>query len=151
MWILCHDDLADPDSDDPVARESTRVTAAAVAGGQTSIDPKVIEPWLGPNVLKHNMINMAVGEATIEDALKNYEQASRLVCRIFAVQPRQRRRSAVADDLRQQHETAVGERRTRHSPSGLRREDEGKGGQRRSRMPFDHQGCFGIERVQRRQ
>jgi acetyl esterase/lipase len=74
MWILCHDDLADPDSDDPIARESTRVTAAAVAGGQTSIDPKVIEPWLGPNVLKHNMINKAVGEANIEDALRNYEQ-----------------------------------------------------------------------------
>ncbi len=73
MWILCHDDLANPDSDDPVERQSTRVAAAAVAGGQTSIDPKVIEPWLGPNVLKHNMINMAVGESTIEGALKNYE------------------------------------------------------------------------------
>jgi arylformamidase len=78
MWILCHDDLADPDSADPVARESTRVTAAAVAGGQTSIDPKVIEPWLGPNVLKHRMINMAVGEPTIEGALKNYEQHKEL-------------------------------------------------------------------------
>jgi hypothetical protein len=66
--------LADPKSDDPVLRESTRVTAAAVAGGQTSIDPKVIEPWLGPNVLKHRMINMAVGEATIDGALKNYEK-----------------------------------------------------------------------------
>lgn len=74
MWILCHDDLADPDADDPVLRESTRVTAAAVAGGQTSIDPKVIEPWLGENVLKHNMINRAVGEPTIESALKNYEK-----------------------------------------------------------------------------
>ena len=74
MWILLHDDLADPDSDDPVARQSTRVTAAAVAGGQTSIDPKVIEPWLGPNVLKHRMINMAVGEATIEGALANYDK-----------------------------------------------------------------------------
>jgi arylformamidase len=74
MWILCHDDLADPKSDDPVARQSTRVAAAAVAGGQTSIDPKVIEGWLGPNVLKHNMINRAVGEATIEGALKNYEK-----------------------------------------------------------------------------
>ena len=78
MWILCHDDLADPDSDDPVARESTRVTAAAVAGGQTSIDPKVIEPWLGPNVLKHRMINMAVGEETIEGALDNYEKHKEL-------------------------------------------------------------------------
>ncbi|MFK8115018.1 MAG: alpha/beta hydrolase fold domain-containing protein [Rubripirellula sp.] len=74
MWLLCHDDLANPDAKDPVARESTRVTAAAVSGGQTSIDPEVIEPWLGPNVLQHKMINMAVGEKTIEGALKNYEQ-----------------------------------------------------------------------------
>ena len=74
MWILLHDDLADPDSDDPVLRESTRVSAAAVAGGQTSIDPMVIEGWLGPNVLKHRMINMAVGEKTIEGAMENYER-----------------------------------------------------------------------------
>ncbi len=74
MWILLHDDMADPSSENPVHRESTRVTAAAVAGGQTSIDPKVIEAWLGPNVLKHKMINMAVGEDTIEGALKNYDQ-----------------------------------------------------------------------------
>ncbi len=74
MWLLCHDDMARPDSKDPVARESTRVTAAAVASGQTSIDPKVIEPWLGPNVLKHRMINMAVGEPTMAGALKNYEK-----------------------------------------------------------------------------
>ncbi|APZ92744.1 alpha/beta hydrolase [Fuerstiella marisgermanici] len=74
MWLLTHDDLADPKSDDPVERESTRVTAAAVAGGQTSIDPKQIEPWLGPMVLQHNMINMAVGEKTIEGALKNYDK-----------------------------------------------------------------------------
>ncbi|NNE92055.1 MAG: alpha/beta hydrolase [Verrucomicrobiales bacterium] len=74
MWLLTHDDLANPDSDDPVERESTRVAGASVAGGQTSIDPKQIEPWLGPNVLQHRMINMAVGEPTIEGALKNYEK-----------------------------------------------------------------------------
>jgi len=74
MWLLLHDDLVDPKSDDPVARESTRVAAAAVSGGQTSIDPKVIEPWLGPNVLKHRMINMAVGEKTIEGALAKYDE-----------------------------------------------------------------------------
>lgn len=74
MWLLYHDDLADPKSDDPVARQSTRVSAAAVSAGQTSIDPKVIEPWLGPNVLKHRMINMAVGEATMEGALANYDK-----------------------------------------------------------------------------
>ena len=74
MWLLCHDDLADPDSKDPVNRMSTRVAAAAVSAGQTSIDPKVIEGWLGPNVLKHRMINMAVGEATIDGALANYDK-----------------------------------------------------------------------------
>lgn len=74
MWILLHDDLADPKATDPVLRESSRVCAAAVNAGQTSIDPKVIEGWLGPNVLKHRMINMAVGEATIEGALKNYDK-----------------------------------------------------------------------------
>jgi arylformamidase len=74
MWLLCHDDLADPKAEDPIARQSTRVSAAAVSAGQTSIDPKVIESWLGPNVLKHRMINFAVGEATMEAALANYEK-----------------------------------------------------------------------------
>lgn len=74
MWLLLHDDLADPKATDPVLRESTRVCAAAVSAGQTSIDPKVIEGWLGPNVLKHRMINMAMGEKTIEGALANYDK-----------------------------------------------------------------------------
>ncbi len=74
MWLLFHDDLADPHAEDPILRQSTRVCAAAVSAGQTSIDPRVIEPWLGPNVLKHRMINMAVGEPTIEGALANYDK-----------------------------------------------------------------------------
>lgn len=74
MWLLLHDDLADPAAKDPVLRESTRVCAAAALAGQTSIDPKVIEGWLGPNVLTHRMINMAVGEKTIEDAIANYDK-----------------------------------------------------------------------------
>ncbi|MFO1064150.1 MAG: alpha/beta hydrolase [Pirellulales bacterium] len=74
MWLLLHDDLAKPDSSDPVERQSTRVAGAAVSAGQTSIDPKQIEPWLGPNVLKHRMINFAVGEKTIEGALENYDK-----------------------------------------------------------------------------
>ena len=74
MWLLLHYDLAQPKSADPIARESTRVTAAAAYAGQVSIDPKVIEGWLGPNVLKHRMINKAMGEDTIEGALKNYDK-----------------------------------------------------------------------------
>ena len=74
MWILLHDDLADPNADDPVLRESTRVTAAAVTAGQTSIDPKVIEGWLGPNVLKHAMIWTSVGADSMDAALEHYDQ-----------------------------------------------------------------------------
>lgn len=73
MWIACHDDLAKPNSEDPVERESTRVQGISVAGGQSSIDPKQIEPWIGPNVY-HEMIYKAVGEKSIADALKNYDQ-----------------------------------------------------------------------------
>lgn len=74
MWLLLHNDLADPKAADPVLRESTRVCAAAVSAGQTSIDPRVVETWVGPNILKHRMINLSVGEKTIDDALKNYDQ-----------------------------------------------------------------------------
>ena len=73
MWIACHDDLAKPNSKDPVERESSRVQGISVAGGQSSIDPKQIEPWIGPNVY-HEMIYKAVGEKNIEAALKNYDQ-----------------------------------------------------------------------------
>lgn len=72
MWMLFHPDLADPSAGDLLARQSTRVTAAAVSGGQTSIDPKVIEDWLGPNVLKHQMIYRSVGAESTEQALENY-------------------------------------------------------------------------------
>jgi arylformamidase len=74
MWLLLHDDLAKPDADDPVLRESTRVSAAVGFLGQTSIDPKVLEEWLGPQGIQHRMPYMAVGEASIEDALRHYER-----------------------------------------------------------------------------
>jgi acetyl esterase/lipase len=43
MWLLYHDDLADPASDDPVARQSTRITCALSVAGQTSYDPRTIQ------------------------------------------------------------------------------------------------------------
>jgi len=45
LWLAFHDDMADPQSDDPIARESTRLTCAAVAGAQTSLDPKQMKEW----------------------------------------------------------------------------------------------------------
>lgn len=40
LWIAMHDDLADPTSDDPIARQSTRVTCAQVGAAQVSYDPR---------------------------------------------------------------------------------------------------------------
>ncbi len=74
MWILLHDDMADPNAEDPILRESTRVCAAAVWEGQVSLDPKLLVEWLGPNVLQHRMLNLSVGERTIDGALANYEK-----------------------------------------------------------------------------
>lgn len=49
LWLAFHDDLADPKSSDPVARESSRLTCAAVNDAQTSLDPQQVREWI-PNV-----------------------------------------------------------------------------------------------------
>ena len=43
MWLLYHDDLADTQSDNPVARQSTRISCAVSIAGQTSYDPREIQ------------------------------------------------------------------------------------------------------------
>ncbi len=45
LWLAFHDDLADPKSSDPIARESTRLWCAAVDGAQTTLDPKQMRDW----------------------------------------------------------------------------------------------------------
>ena len=53
MWLAFTDEMAKPDSLDPIERESTRLTCVATAGGQTSngVDfwRKTIGPLLGDN------------------------------------------------------------------------------------------------------
>lgn len=73
LWIACHDDLAEPDSSDPVERESTRVQGVAAVSAQTSIDPEQIEPWIGAKVF-HQMIYKAVGERSIDSAMSRYDE-----------------------------------------------------------------------------
>ncbi len=45
LWLAFHDDLANPKSEDPIARESTRLFCAAVRVPQTSLDPKQMKEW----------------------------------------------------------------------------------------------------------
>jgi arylsulfatase len=45
LYLAFHDEMADPASADPVARESTRLLAAAVTGAQTTLDPVQMKEW----------------------------------------------------------------------------------------------------------
>jgi acetyl esterase/lipase len=45
LWLAYHDDLADPKSEDPVSRQSTRFLYVAVMGAQTTLDPEQMTEW----------------------------------------------------------------------------------------------------------
>ncbi|WP_439182772.1 alpha/beta hydrolase fold domain-containing protein [Carboxylicivirga taeanensis] len=49
LWLAFHDDLADPDAENPILHESTRLVCAAVMQPQTSLDPKQMKAWI-PNI-----------------------------------------------------------------------------------------------------
>lgn len=83
MWIGFHDDLADPQSDDPVERESTRIQAIGTFGGQGTYDPIQIKALIGGRAWEHPSIFKAYGLANTEEALhptpdkqKRYDESS---------------------------------------------------------------------------
>jgi acetyl esterase/lipase len=45
LWLAFHPEMAQPQSRDPVARESTRLLTAAVYIAQTSLDPRQLKEW----------------------------------------------------------------------------------------------------------
>lgn len=53
LWLAFHDDLADAKSSDAVARQSTRLTCAAVTSAQTTLDRNVIKKIIGPRAPQH--------------------------------------------------------------------------------------------------
>lgn len=62
LWLGFHDDMADPDSDDPVLRQSTRLSCMAVYNGQTSYDPRFIRDLLpGSDTYKHPALEQLYG------------------------------------------------------------------------------------------
>lgn len=48
LWLAMHDDMAEPQSADPIARESTRVIFTATKAPQPSLDPQQLVEWI-PN------------------------------------------------------------------------------------------------------
>ena len=43
LWVALHDDMADPESNDPVSRMSTRVCAVGITKGQVTYDPVLLQ------------------------------------------------------------------------------------------------------------
>ncbi|MEP5785542.1 MAG: alpha/beta hydrolase fold domain-containing protein [Ekhidna sp.] len=75
LWLAFHPDLADPDSSDPVSRESTRVYCAGVKEPQTTLDPKQIREWI-PNG-KYG--GHAFGKENFEEFLSDRESLLSLI------------------------------------------------------------------------
>jgi acetyl esterase len=54
LWLGFHEDLADPTSSDPIARQSTRIVAAGTSGGQSTYDMRTFRKWFEvPNLKPH--------------------------------------------------------------------------------------------------
>lgn len=47
LWLAFHDDMADADSEDPIARQSTRILAAGTMNGQSAYDIHLFREWFG--------------------------------------------------------------------------------------------------------
>ncbi|GEP42597.1 alpha/beta hydrolase [Brevifollis gellanilyticus] len=70
LWLAFHDDLADKNSADPIARLSTKPQVAVALSPQTCLEPQIIRQWTGDEVLKHPMIARAVGAKKLEEMEK---------------------------------------------------------------------------------
>lgn len=69
LWLALHDDLADPLSADPVARESTKPLAAVALLPQTNLDPVWIRENIGPEANRHSMIFKSFGAKSAQEVL----------------------------------------------------------------------------------
>lgn len=82
LWIGFHDDMADPSSDDPVKRESTRVSAIGASAAQSELDPRVVKKLVGesPAVMKaiRQLWGLSPDEVDTERAYKLYRETSPL-------------------------------------------------------------------------
>ncbi|MEO0966611.1 MAG: alpha/beta hydrolase [Planctomycetota bacterium] len=50
LWLAFHDDMAELDADDSLARQSTRLAAVAAVMPQTTLDPHQMRRWIGPEI-----------------------------------------------------------------------------------------------------
>lgn len=78
MYIGFHDEMAKPQSDDPIERESTRIVAIGTLGGQGTYDPIEIKKLIGGRAWEHPSIFKIYGNTTIEEALNPTPEKKKL-------------------------------------------------------------------------
>ncbi len=80
MWIGFSPDMADPASDDPVKRQSTRLQALGPVDGQSTYDPREITKLVGEETAKigpiFRLVGLKPGEKPDAHTWRLYEQAS---------------------------------------------------------------------------
>ena len=78
LLVALHDDVANPKSNDPVERFSSRIAGAQVAGAQTTMNPFVIKERIGENTFGNPMPYKPFGAETAEEMMKNWEKYEEL-------------------------------------------------------------------------
>ncbi len=72
LWLALHDDLADPSSSDPVARQSTRLACVAVVGAQTSLDPQQLREWISNSVYGGHAFGFAAQGRSVDSGILSH-------------------------------------------------------------------------------
>ncbi len=94
MWLAYSDEMAKPDSSDPIERESTRLTCVASAGGQTNNSPEFWNQTIGhllPEGKSGSLLVPASGEQDPEKlrtamwGAKTLEEANEIAARHAAI------------------------------------------------------------------
>ena len=95
MWLACSDEMAKPQSKDPIERESTRLTCVATSGGQTANSAefwrKTIGPLLGDKLKIESLARPFGGESDPEKiriamwGAKTLEEANEIASRHAAL------------------------------------------------------------------
>jgi acetyl esterase/lipase len=78
MWLAFHDEMAKPDSDDPLERESTRLACVATNGGQTTMDFDWWQKWIPGYDKPHRDPHEAFEAQTKEEMAKLVAEVSAL-------------------------------------------------------------------------
>ena len=95
LWLAMRDDMANASSDDPISRESTRLTCVAVSGPQTSLDPVQLREWMPNMVYGSHAFGFWPREDRADDFQRFFEGRDQLLPQIRLYSPYEQ---ASADD-----------------------------------------------------